>query len=122
MDSNFTVLIAEDDEVNFFLLNMWLKDTCTIIHAKNGKMAVELYNEHPEIDLIIMDVRMPYLNGIEATKIIRKTNSSIPIIAHTAYAMNNEHTIIMDAGSTDILIKPLQKEDCLAMINKYKNK
>lgn len=121
MNTDFTILIAEDDDVNFFLLDLWLRDLCKIIHAKNGKEAVSLFNAHPEINLIIMDVRMPYMNGIEATKIIRHTNKEIPIIAHTAYAMNDERTNILDAGCTEILIKPTRKENCLALITNYKN-
>ncbi|MGB3143776.1 MAG: response regulator [Maribacter sp.] len=119
MNTKCTILIAEDEEINFFLLKVWIQDTCTIIHAKNGEEALQLFKEHPEIDLIIMDIRMPYINGIEATKIIRETNTTIPIIAHTAYAMNDEHTTIMEAGSTDILIKPTNKEACIQMLKKY---
>ena len=119
MDTKCTVLVAEDEEINFFLLKVWLQKTCAILHAKNGKEAIRLFKEHPEIDLIIMDIRMPYIDGIEATKIIRETNTTIPIIAHTAYAMNDEHTSIMEAGFNDILIKPSNKDSIIQMLKQY---
>lgn len=121
MNTKCTVLVAEDEEINFFLLKVWIQETCSILHAKNGKEAIRLFNEHPEIDLIIMDIRMPYIDGIEATKMIRETNKTLPIIAHTAYAMNDEHTKIMKAGCNDILIKPTNKESCVELLKKYIN-
>ncbi|WP_419213526.1 response regulator [Maribacter sp. X9] len=119
MNTKCKILIAEDEEINFFLLKLWIQDSYCIIHAKNGEEAIKLLNENPNINLVIMDIRMPYMNGIEATKTIRETNATIPIIAHTAYAMNDEHTSIMEAGFNDILIKPSNKDSIIQMLKKY---
>lgn len=118
--TSFTVLIAEDDDINFFLLNLWIKDICTIIHAKDGLQAIKEFHAHPEIDLIIMDMRMPYLNGIDATKEIRKLNSTIPILAYTAYAMNDESDHMLAAGCNEIVTKPVKKEVLIGIVLKYK--
>ena len=118
--TNFTVLIAEDDDINFYLLNTWINDFCTIIHAKDGVQAIKEFQAHPEIDLIIMDIRMPYMNGIDATKEIRKSNTTIPILAHTAYAMNDESDHMLEAGCNEIVTKPVKKEVLIGIIQKYK--
>lgn len=120
--TNFTVLIAEDDDINFYLLNTWINDFCTIIHAKDGIQAIKKFQAHPEINLIIMDIRMPYMNGIDATKEIRKSNPTIPILAHTAYAMNDESDHMLEAGCNEIITKPIKKEVLIGIIQKYKNK
>jgi CheY-like chemotaxis protein len=117
---NFIVLVAEDDEINFFLLHTWIKNLCTIIHAKDGIQALEEFKAHPEINLIIMDIKMPYMNGIDATKEIRKLNKSIPIIAYTAYVMNYEANLMQEAGCNEIITKPSKKEDFLEIVQKYK--
>ena len=116
---NHTLLIAEDDDVNFLLLELWLNRHFNIIRAINGVEAVRLYNEHDSIDLILMDIRMPYMDGIEATKEIRKTDSAIPIIAHTAYAMNEESFAIKKAGCNQVLIKPITREMLFAVLATY---
>lgn len=115
-----TIMIAEDDDVNFLLLNLWLSNHFNVIRATNGFEAVHFYEKNDSIDLIIMDIRMPYLDGIEATKEIRKTNTLIPIIAHTAYAMNEESVSIMKAGCNQVLIKPITKEHLLSVLSEYK--
>ncbi len=120
-NNKVTVLIAEDEDANFFLLRTWLKDIYNIIRAKNGREAIELFNQHPDLDLILMDVKMPYMDGIEATIEIRKKNKNIPIIACSAYAMNEESIIIKKSGCNDILTKPVEKEEFLHMIVKYLN-
>jgi signal transduction histidine kinase/CheY-like chemotaxis protein len=114
-----TILIAEDDDVNFLLLNLWLKNDFNVIRATNGFEAIHLFEKYDTIDLVLMDIKMPYLNGIEATKAIRKTDIYIPIIAHTAYAMNEESVAIKMAGCNEILIKPLLKEDLLKAFARY---
>jgi len=113
------ILIAEDEEINFYLLNMWLKDIGTVLHATNGQEALDLYHANPDIEIIIMDIRMPILTGLEVTKEIRKNNTTIPIIAHTAYAMNDEATSIKEAGCTDILIKPAKQKDLINILEKH---
>lgn len=115
----YTILIAEDDDVNFLLLNLWLNSHFNIIRALNGMEAVQLFEKHNSIDLILMDIRMPYMDGIDATKLIRKSNIDIPIIAHTAYAMNEESISIRKAGCNRVLIKPFSRDQLINVLAQY---
>lgn len=121
MDKKFTTLIAEDDEISFELYKIYLQDVdLNIIHAPNGKIAVEKVKENPDIDLILMDIRMPILDGYEATKQIRKINTKVPIIAQTAFAVIPEHQQVLKMGFTDFFSKPLDENLLKKIINKYK--
>lgn len=114
------ILVAEDDDINFFFITMALdKEPFTIIRARNGQEAVEISEKNPEIDLIIMDIKMPVMNGIEATRIIKATNPNKIIVAITAYALVGDREKTMEAGCDDYLSKPIQKSDLIKMINKY---
>ena len=84
-------LIAEDDDFNFFYLRTILKNYFELIHAKDGGEVLELFHANPHIQLILMDIKMPVLNGIEVTQKIRETNKDIPIIAVTAYAQKGDY-------------------------------
>jgi CheY-like chemotaxis protein len=83
----------------------------------NGAEAVEKCQQHPEIDLILMDIKMPVMNGIEATKQIRKFKPDIPIIAITAYAQTGDEHRIIEAGCNDYLAKPLRKDRLIKLLN-----
>lgn len=101
-----TVLIAEDNAGNYKLFESILKKDYTIIHAWNGKEAVQLFKEHnPHI--ILMDINMPELNGYEATKEIRQLSPVVPIIAVTAYAFASDEERIMDSGFDAYTPKPV---------------
>ena len=104
---NRTILIAEDEEFNFIFLQELLKspDT-TILWAKDGQEAVELFKNN-NIDLILMDIRMPVMNGIEATLQIKKIKPSVPVIAQTAYALENEERKFREQGFDDYIKKPI---------------
>lgn len=103
-----TVLIAEDDDSNYVFLKSVLKETkIKISRVKNGKEAVEIIEKMPDIDLILMDVQMPVMNGYEATSLIRKKNIHIPVIAQTAYAMSGEKEKSKLAGCDDYISKPI---------------
>jgi CheY-like chemotaxis protein len=113
------ILIAEDEENNFKLLKVYLAKThATILHAKNGMEAIENVKQL-NIDLILMDLKMPVIDGFEATRQIRKINSSIPIIAQTAYAFENEKSEFLKLGIDDYLIKPIQIDDLVKILNKF---
>ncbi len=115
-----TILIAEDEETNYWFLEAALDDQpFNLIHVLNGKEAVEAMQSNNNIDLILMDFNMPIMNGIEATKEIRKTNTSIPIIAITAYAMMTDKEKALTIGCTDYLSKPVQRDLLLKTINEY---
>jgi len=123
MKKNFTTLIAEDDNISFELYKARLENyNLNIIHAENGKIAVEKAAENPDIDLILMDIRMPIMDGYQATKEIRKFNKNIPIVAQTAYANIPEHKQMLEMGFSDFLEKPLQDEVLQQIITKYRYK
>ncbi|MEG0518122.1 MAG: response regulator [Bacteroidales bacterium] len=113
-----TLLIAEDNENNFKLLRYMIKSRYKIEHAWNGHEAVLMYkNMNP--DLILMDIKMPIMDGYEATAEIRKTDGSVPIIAVTAYSFNREKESIHGKGFNDYLSKPVNEDDLLKLLKKY---
>ena len=101
-----TILIAEDTESNFILINAILGRLYRLKHAKDGMEAVTMFEEvHP--DLILMDMKMPNLGGIDATRIIRELVPDVPIIALTAYAYEHDKQAALEAGCNDFLTKPV---------------
>jgi CheY-like chemotaxis protein len=120
MSKPFTMLIAEDDIISFELYKARLDELhLNLLHAKNGKIAVEMVKDNPAIKLVLMDIRMPILNGYEATKQIRAFNQGIPIIAQTAFAMIPEKKAILESGFTDFLSKPVEEEQLFDLVKKY---
>lgn len=118
--SGKTILIAEDEEANFILLETLLKTTnAKVVWAKNGFETVNLCTKDNSIDLVLMDIKMPDMNGMEATKKIKKVRKSLPIIAQTAYAMSTDEDNCLRAGCDDYFAKPLKIETILEKINKY---
>ncbi|MGM0508644.1 MAG: hybrid sensor histidine kinase/response regulator [Fusobacteriota bacterium] len=114
------VLIAEDNKINFLILEENLIESgMKTIHAANGKEAVELFKRHKDIDIILMDIKMPIMGGIEATIKIKKINSKIPIIAQTAYAMLEDKEKILLAGCDGYIIKPIKINRLLEELNKF---
>lgn len=117
---NKTILIAEDELANYTLLANIIEPTkANIIWAKDGKEAVKLCKDNSDIDLVLMDIKMPGMNGIEATKVIKQLNTDLPIIAQTAFAMPNDEENCLDAGCDDYLAKPLRVDDILGKIHQY---
>ena len=116
---NKVVLITEDEEVNFFYLKTIFKKTDAIIlRAKNGKEAVEIINEHHgNIDLILMDLNMPVMDGYEAMKIIKSKHPGIPIIAQTAYTLSDDRHKCMEAGFNDYIAKPINRVALFRLVN-----
>ena len=114
------ILIAEDDLTSDLLLSTLIKEISKeILHATTGKEAIEICKQNPDIDLILMDVRMPEIDGYNATREIRKFNKDVIIIAQTAYALQGEIQKAKDAGCNDFISKPLKKITLLELINKY---
>jgi len=118
--SDKVVLIVEDEDVNGLFLEAVFQDTgAQTIFAKNGRQAVDLCQSINKIDLILMDIRMPVMNGILATKEIRKFNHIVPIIAQTAMAHIEDRENCLLAGCNDYVTKPIDVEDLLKMVNQY---
>lgn len=112
-----TLLIAEDNESNFTLIKAILKDY-NILHAWNGQEAIDLYRKyHP--DMILMDLKMPVMDGYEATREIRKDNSIIPIIAVTAFAFAEDEQRVKQSGFNDYVSKPIKPNDLKKKIISY---
>jgi len=115
-----TILVAEDESSNFELINATLQNTkVKVIRARNGKEAVLSFMESDAIDLILMDIRMPEMDGYEATKRIKKINSKIPVISLTAYAMAEDREKSFQAGCNEYISKPFNPVDLLNKIDKY---
>jgi CheY-like chemotaxis protein len=118
--SDYTVMIAEDEETNYVYLETALQKTrIAIIRAKNGREAVELARITPQIDLILMDIKMPEMNGLEATRSIKSIRKDIPIIAQTAFAMEEDRRNCSAVGCDDFLPKPIRYKVLLETLAKY---
>lgn len=121
--SKKSILIADDELHNFIILEKVLEKTgIAIFHAENGEKAVNLFKENPEIDIILMDIRMPEMGGLEATKYIRSVNRNIPIIAFTAFALSDDEAIALEFGCDDYISKPVRPEYLLKKINEHLTK
>lgn len=123
MDENIankgiTILIAEDEESNFLLLKTILKKHCNILHAKTGKELLDIYKEK-SADLILMDIKMPEMNGIEALKEIRKFDTKIPVIMQSAYAFENDMEAARQAGSNGFVTKPINIKELKAVLSSF---
>ena len=120
---NKTILIAEDEESNIKMLKMVLQKTnINIIHVQNGQKAIDKCKELNEIDLVLLDIKMPKIDGLDATREIRKFNKKIPIIAFTAYAMPADQEKARKAGCTNFIAKPIKKDKLLGKLDYYLNK
>lgn len=118
--SMLKVLIAEDDSSSDILLTQFLKEIdADILHARNGIEAIEVFKKNPDIDIILMDIKMPKMDGFEATKEIRSFDEDIIIIAQTAYALSNDREEAINAGCNDHISKPIIKKELLSIISKY---
>ncbi|MFH1297781.1 MAG: response regulator [Bacteroidota bacterium] len=114
------ILIVEDDQVCFSYLDVLLKPTrATIFHALEGQQAVNLCHAHPEMDVILMDIRLPGMNGLDATREITSFRKELPVIAQTAYASEQDRKAALSAGCWDFITKPIRANEMLELIRKY---
>ena len=114
------VLAVDDEETNSIYIEAVLrKYTSKIIKAVNGKEAVDICRSNPEISIVLMDIKMPVMNGFEATSIIKSFRKDLPIIAVTAYAMAEDEKIALDAGCDDYLAKPFTYSRLIEKVQKY---
>jgi PAS domain S-box-containing protein len=117
--SEKTILIAEDEILNYKLLETLLAKTgARVLWAKNGIEAIDLVSTET-IDLIFMDIKMPKMNGYEATRAIKKINKNIPVIAQTAFAFANEKEYILQSGCDMYLTKPIDHQEVYKVINQF---
>jgi CheY-like chemotaxis protein len=118
----YTILIAEDEAMNFLFLEILLKNQIdlgyTILHAKNGAEAVEICKKNDTINLVLMDLKMPVMDGFEAVRLIKEFSPELPIVAQTAFASIEDKEKVFAAGFNDFLSKPISKEALVDVINR----
>lgn len=123
MEYNFTgktILIVEDEEISRFFFEKALKKTnANLFFVNDGIEAVEMVQENSEIDLVLMDIRMPRMNGFEATLKIKELNPELPIIIQTAYAMDTARIEAVKSGSDEYITKPIKIENLLSILNRH---
>ncbi|HKJ06971.1 MAG TPA: PAS domain S-box protein [Flavobacteriaceae bacterium] len=114
------ILIVEDDEVSADYLEIILNDFATnIIIANSGEKAIELIKVNPDIDIVLMDIKMPGISGIETTRIIREFNKEVIIIAQTAYSLSGDKEKVIAAGCNDYITKPVIKTELIGLITMH---
>ncbi len=118
-----SILIADDELHNYIILEKALRKTnIKIYHAENGEQAVKIFKENPDINIILMDIRMPEMGGLEATKYIRTVSRNIPIIAFTAFALSDDEAIALEFGCDDYISKPVRPDYLIKKIAEHINK
>ncbi len=116
------ILIAEDDETSEMILSLFIKRYCNKLYrAGNGLDAVKLCRENPDIDIIFMDMKMPLMNGYEATREIRTFNQKVIIIAQTAYGLSGDSEKAIEVGCNHYLSKPIIREELYELLGKYQS-
>jgi PAS domain S-box-containing protein len=114
------ILIAEDDHSNYYFLFEALKDTgIQIVWAKDGEETLELFRKNKDLDLVLMDINMPLINGYECTRVIKEERPELTVIAQTAYAMSGEREVSREAGCDDYLAKPIKVSELLDTMAYY---
>ncbi len=114
------ILIVEDENLNYAYLEAIVKRYAKkVLLANNGKVAVEMCHQNPDISLVFMDIRMPEMDGIDATRIIKSFRKDLPVIALTAYAIDNDERDAIEAGCDDYLLKPYNHAALKKMLIKY---
>ena len=121
VNQNYRILVVEDDDIAYMLLNEILSSyPVKLTRALNGKEAVDnFYNDKFSFDLVLMDIRMPVLNGYEATQKIKEINPDIPIIAITAYAHSQGISDCFDSGCDDFISKPYNINRIVKLVENY---
>ncbi|ALO15475.1 Polar-differentiation response regulator DivK [Salinivirga cyanobacteriivorans] len=118
--SEKNILIAEDVDVNYRFLEKILQDTgANILRVMDGKEAVDFCKKHDEVDLVLMDIQMPGMDGFEASKAIKSIRHDLPIIAQTAHAIEGGREKGLESGCDEYIVKPININKMYATIDKY---
>ena len=112
------ILVAEDNDSNFILMTYILKKYYAYERAKNGKEAVDMV-DNSTYDMVLMDIKMPVMDGLEATKAIKEKHPELPVVALTANAFDSDRQLAMQAGCSDFLSKPVSSDLCIKTIRKF---
>ena len=114
------ILIVEDEETNYLFLEILLKKTgAEILHAVTGKEAVEIVRTNPDIDIVLMDIQLPEMDGYEATRIIKALRPNLPVITQTGYALSGDDRKAFEAGADEYISKPIITKKLLRLMRKY---
>ena len=115
-----TILVAEDEPANFLFIEKIVNPTeVKILRAENGEEAIRLVDEHPEIDLVLMDIYMPGMDGFETTDLIKKMKPGLPVVAQTFYESQIDKEKVENASFDDFIRKPININKLLAIMEKY---
>lgn len=121
--SGMKILVAEDDDANMLYIERLLKNTHAIIQrAQNGQEALKAFDNHTTIDIVLMDIKMPIMNGYETFKQLRNKNINVPIIAQTAYGFSDDNKKILEMGFNGYIAKPIEPKLLYDILNKYARK
>ena len=113
------LLVDDNKDVLIYLKRILLDTGIIVIMARSGPEALEIISTTPDIDVVLLDMQMPEMNGIEATRLIRKIRKNLPIIAQTAFIFEDDKDIILEAGCDACLIKPIRKEHLLTVMSSF---
>ncbi len=114
------ILVVEDEPTNYLFLEVLLKKTgASVLHAVTGKEAVDISMANPDIDVVLMDIQLPEMDGYEATRIIKSVRPDLPIITQTGYALSGDDRKAFDAGADEYISKPIITKKLLRMMRKY---
>jgi CheY-like chemotaxis protein len=114
------ILIVDDDETSRMLLTKFInKQSLEILTATNGFEAIETFRNNPDISIILMDIKMPGIDGFEATRRIRLLDDRVIIIAQTAYALMGDRQRVIESGCNDYITKPVRRDDLISVIGKH---
>ena len=119
-DKEMTILVAEDDGSSYdYIKELLTNRNITLLHSENGKEAIHMCQTHPEINLVLMDIKMAPINGLDATRQIKKIRPDLPVIAQTAYAMPKDKVKVIEAGCSDYIVKPIKSTKLFSILDKY---
>ncbi len=114
------ILVAEDDDSNFKLIKAIIGKRCDILWARNGEEIVSLFEENREqAEAILMDIKMPVMNGLDATVLIRQKDKELPIIMQTAYAFTADREKALECGASEVLVKPITLNALRTCLSRY---
>jgi len=121
--SSNIILIVDDEQSNFeYLVELLSETNAKILHATNGQKAIDICRTEEQIDFVLMDIKMPIMDGYTATKLIKAFRPDLPVIAQTAYALDSDKEKFLDIGFDDYIFKPIQEEVLFSTIDKYVNR
>lgn len=112
------ILVAEDNDSNYVLMTYVLRNHYEVVRACNGQEAVDLV-EQQHFDLVMMDMKMPVMDGLQATRIIKEKHPELPVVALTANAFETDRQATYEAGCVDFLSKPFGRDACIEIIEKH---